>query len=30
MCKAGSRLLRATLVCTADHARKQDPQLARV
>ena len=30
MSKAGSRLLRATLVRAADHARKQDPQLARI
>jgi transposase len=30
MSKAGSRLLRATLVRAADHARKQDPQLAKV
>jgi hypothetical protein len=30
MSKAGSRLLRATLVRAADHARKQDPQLASV
>jgi transposase len=30
MSKAGSRLLRATLIRAADHARKQDPQLARV
>lgn len=28
--KAGSRLLRVTLVRAADHARKQDPQLAKV
>ena len=30
MSKAGSRLLRATLIRAADHARKQDPQLARI
>lgn len=30
MSKAGSSLLRATLVRAADHARKQDPQLARI
>jgi transposase len=30
MSKAGSALLRTTLVRAADHARKQDPQLARV
>jgi hypothetical protein len=30
MSKAGSRLLRSTLVRAADHARKQDPQLAKV
>jgi transposase len=30
MSKAGSRLMRATLVRAADHARKQDPQLAKV
>jgi transposase len=30
MSKAGSRLLRVTLVRAADHARKQDPQLAKV
>jgi transposase len=30
MSKAGSRLLRATLIRAADHARKQDPQLAKV
>ena len=30
MSKAGSRLLRSTLVRAADHARKQDPQLARI
>lgn len=30
MSKAGSRLARATLIRAADHARKQDPQLARV
>jgi len=30
MSKAGSRLLRATLVRAADHARKQDPQLAKI
>ena len=30
MSKAGSSLLRTTLVRAADHARKQDPQLARV
>lgn len=28
--KAGSSLLRATLIRAADHARKQDPQLARI
>lgn len=30
MSKAGSSLLRTTLVRAADHARKADPQLARV
>ncbi|GAA3448194.1 hypothetical protein GCM10018962_00270 [Dactylosporangium matsuzakiense] len=30
MSKAGSRLARATLIRAADHARKQDPHLARV
>jgi hypothetical protein len=30
MSKAGSTLLRSTLIRAADHARKQDPQLARV
>jgi hypothetical protein len=30
MSKAGSRLLRSTLVRAADHARKQDPQMARI
>lgn len=30
MSKAGSRLLRATLIRAADHARKSDPQLARL
>ncbi|MFG3423845.1 IS110 family transposase [Micromonospora sp. NPDC049460] len=30
MSKAGSRLARAALIRAADHARKQDPQLARV
>jgi Transposase IS116/IS110/IS902 family len=30
MSKAGSRLLRSTLIRAADHARKQDPQLARI
>lgn len=30
MSKAGSSLLRATLIRAADHARKQDPQLARI
>lgn len=30
MSKAGSSLLRTTLIRAADHARKQDPQLARV
>ncbi|MFF3857539.1 IS110 family transposase [Micromonospora sp. NPDC002575] len=30
MSKAGSRLARAALVRAADHARKQDPQLARI
>jgi len=30
MSKAGSTLLRSTLVRAADHARKQDPQLARI
>jgi len=30
MSKAGSRLLRSTLIRAADHARKQDPQLAKV
>jgi hypothetical protein len=30
MSKAGSRLLRTTLVRAADTARKQDPQLARI
>jgi transposase len=30
MSKAGSSLLRTTLVRAADHARKQDPQLARI
>jgi transposase len=30
MSKAGSRLMRATLVRAADHARKQDPQLAKI
>ncbi len=30
MSKAGSSLLRTTLVCAADNARKQDPQLARI
>jgi hypothetical protein len=30
MTKAGPQLLRSTLVRAADHARKQDPQLARV
>ena len=30
MSKAGSRLLRSTLVRAADHARKQDPQMAKV
>jgi Transposase IS116/IS110/IS902 family len=30
MFKAGSRLLRSTLVRAADHARKQDPQMARI
>jgi transposase len=30
MSKAGSTLLRATLIRAADHARKQDPQLARI
>jgi len=30
MSKAGSSLLRSTLVRAADHARKQDPQLARI
>jgi transposase len=30
MSKAGSRLLRSTLVRAADHARKQDPQLAKI
>jgi len=30
MSKAGNRLARSTLIRAADHARKQDPQLARV
>ena len=30
MSKAGSSLLRVTLIRAADHARKQDPQLARI
>ena len=30
MCKAGSSLLRTTLIRAADNARKQDPQLARI
>jgi transposase len=30
MSKAGSSLLRSTLIRAADHARKQDPQLARI
>jgi transposase len=30
MSKAGSRLLRSTLIRAADHARKQDPQLAKI
>lgn len=30
MSKAGSRLARSTLIRAADHARKQDPQLARL
>src|SRR5205823_7283273 len=30
MSKAGSSLLRTTLVRAADHARKQDPQLAKI
>jgi hypothetical protein len=30
MSKAGSRLLRSTLISAADHARKQDPQLAKI
>jgi hypothetical protein len=30
MSKAGSALLRSTLTRAADHARRQDPQLARV
>jgi transposase len=30
MSKAGSSLLRTTLIRAADHARKQDPQLARI
>jgi hypothetical protein len=30
MSKAGSRLARATLIRAADHARKQDPQLAKI
>jgi transposase len=30
MSKAGSSLLRTTLIGAADHARKQDPQLARI
>jgi transposase len=30
MSKAGSKLLRSTLIRAADHARKQDPQLARL
>lgn len=30
MSKAGSQLLRSTLIRAADHARKQDPQLARL
>jgi hypothetical protein len=30
MSKAGSTLLRSTLIRAADHARKQDPQLARI
>ena len=30
MTKAGSRLLRTTLIRAADNARKQDPQLARI
>jgi transposase len=30
MSKAGSRLLRSTLVRAADHARKQDPQFAKI
>ena len=30
MSKAGSALLRTTLIRAADHARKQDPQLARI
>jgi transposase len=30
MSKAGSRLARVTLIRAADHARKQDPQLARI
>lgn len=30
MTKAGSSLLRVTLVQAADHARKQDPQLAKI
>ncbi len=30
MSKAGSTLLRATLIRAADHARKQDPQLAKI
>ncbi|MGQ0465377.1 MAG: hypothetical protein ACT4QG_08650 [Sporichthyaceae bacterium] len=30
MSKAGSSLLRVTLVRAADHARRQDPQLARI
>jgi hypothetical protein len=30
MSKAGNALLRTTLICAADWARKQDPQLARI
>jgi transposase len=30
MSKAGSRLLRTTLIRAADHARRQDPQLAKI
>jgi hypothetical protein len=30
MSKAGNRLLRTTLIRAADHARRQDPQLAKI